>query len=367
MYGAGPREEETVSSASQWSGQEALWSEGTETGGALQEALDAIVARSSRMLRCEIAIVVVRNPGDPKGITASAARGLAVPRDGFGGGLGVSGEVLRSGEPFWVQDYQGYPGRSRAAEVSDLRAVLSVPISWDGAVRAALTVATRQRRRFSRRDTEALCELAALGGYALENAARREQLREVLYGSVAAFARAIDLRDGYTGAHSTSVARLARAVADRLGRPAQETRMIGVAALVHDLGKLGVPDAILHKDGPLDKSEWSIMRYHPTWGAELLEAIPALAGVAAIVRHSHERWDGAGYPEGLREEQIPLGSRIVFACDSYHAMTSQRPYRPALAPSDAVAELRDGAGTQFDPEVIAATLWSLDRTAHVAG
>ncbi len=111
---------------------------------------------------------------------------------------------------------------------------------------------------------------------------------------------------------------------------------------------------VLRKPGKLDPDEWSIVEQHPAWGAEMLAKLPELAGVAALVRYEHERWDGNGYPDGLRGEEIPLPSRIVFACDAYHAMTSDRPYRAARASHEALREMRRGAGTQFDPAVVAA-------------
>ncbi len=112
-----------------------------------------------------------------------------------------------------------------------------------------------------------------------------------------------------------------------------------------------MPDDILHKPGPLDEREWEIMRQHPVIGERILRAIPGLGGVAKIVRHEHERWDGKGYPDGLAGEQIPIGARIILACDAYHAMTSDRPYRAAMTHTDAVAELTRNAGSQFDPNV----------------
>ena len=109
---------------------------------------------------------------------------------------------------------------------------------------------------------------------------------------------------------------------------------------------------MLRKDGPLDEAEWEIMRQHPEWGAQMLRRVPGLKRVSRIVRHAHERWDGEGYPDRLRSDDIPLESRIIFACDAYQAMTSDRPYRDAMRPWVAVSELREGAGGQFDPDVV---------------
>jgi HD-GYP domain-containing protein (c-di-GMP phosphodiesterase class II) len=132
------------------------------------------------------------------------------------------------------------------------------------------------------------------------------------------------------------------------------------AARLHDVGKIRVPDAVLHKPGPLDQQEYEVIRCHAAWGAETLAGIPGLEAVAAVVRFHHERWDGAGYPDGLRGAHIPLASRIISACDAYAAMTADRPYRDAMPSSDALQEVVAGSGSQFDPAVVDALAHALD-------
>jgi putative nucleotidyltransferase with HDIG domain len=173
---------------------------------------------------------------------------------------------------------------------------------------------------------------------------------------VSALVSALQERDRYTGDHSESVVDVAGRVAESLAVAPAEVERIRTAALLHDIGKVGVPDEILHKPGPLTDEEWEIMREHPAIGERILRAIPGMGQVAKIVRHEHERWDGGGYPDGIAGETIPLGSRIILACDAYHAMTSDRPYRRAMSHQDAVAELSRHAGTQFDPEVAQALI-----------
>ena len=124
------------------------------------------------------------------------------------------------------------------------------------------------------------------------------------------------------------------------------------AAELHDIGKIAIPDRVLHKVGPLDDDEWELMMTHTTIGERILAAAPAMAPVAALVRSSHERWDGDGYPDRLASEQIPLGSRIIFVCDAYEAMTESRSYRDPISPEDALEELRRCAGSQFDPQLV---------------
>jgi diguanylate cyclase (GGDEF)-like protein len=164
------------------------------------------------------------------------------------------------------------------------------------------------------------------------------------------------LRESAPGLHKhlCGVADLALAVADHLGVDAEERDEIYRAAELHDVGKMAIPDAILAKPGPLDPGEWEFMHNHTLIGERIIAAAPALVPIARLVRSSHERWDGAGYPDGLAGEAIPLGSRIVFCCDAFDAMTTERPYSVAMRPARALEEIDRGAGSQFDPTVAAA-------------
>ena len=181
--------------------------------------------------------------------------------------------------------------------------------------------------------------------------------------AVQALAAAIEERDNYTHEHSERVVHLSRGVAMMMGLPAEDVERIANAALLHDVGKLAIPSEILHKTGPLSLEEWEVMSEHPVVGERILMRTKDLSSLAPIVRHEHEHWDGTGYPDGLERHRIPLGSRVIFACDAYSAMTTSRPYRSALAPDAAVAELRAATGTKFDPEVIDALLDLLGHNA----
>jgi diguanylate cyclase (GGDEF)-like protein len=166
--------------------------------------------------------------------------------------------------------------------------------------------------------------------------------------------RAVTERSPALGGHVGDVAGMAVRVARRMGLPEEDVARVHAAAELHDVGKLAVPDAILDKPGPLDDGEWALMRRHTIVGERILLAAPALADIAPLVRASHERWDGAGYPDGLAGEQIPLGARIVSLCDAYDAMVTDRAYRRAMPVEDALAEIDRCCGTQFDPGVVAA-------------
>jgi diguanylate cyclase (GGDEF)-like protein/putative nucleotidyltransferase with HDIG domain len=174
--------------------------------------------------------------------------------------------------------------------------------------------------------------------------------------AIEALAVALLERDRYTGEHSEAVIDMSGAVARNLGLNMPEVARVRSAALLHDIGKVAIPDEILHKPGPLTDDEWKLMKEHPVIGERILRVLPGLGNVARIVRHEHERWDGDGYPDGLQGDQIPLGSRIIIAADTYHAITSDRPYRAARSHSDAIEELTRCAGTQFDPNVTQALI-----------
>jgi putative nucleotidyltransferase with HDIG domain len=170
--------------------------------------------------------------------------------------------------------------------------------------------------------------------------------------------------DEYTGLHSHDVVELALRVADELHVDAVERRLVELGALMHDIGKLATPKAILHKTGPLTDDEWVIMREHTVVGERMLDRVGGyLRDVGKVVRSSHERVDGGGYPDGLAGDAIPLASRIIAVADAYDAMTTSRPYRAALPRETAIAELRANAGTQFDSAVVVSALKVLNRTA----
>ena len=199
----------------------------------------------------------------------------------------------------------------------------------------------------------------------MEAEARRRGARR---SSAHALAKAVEARDSYTGAHSRAVVDLALAVASELGLPFDEHADVELVALLHDIGKLSVPDSILRKPGPLTDDEWHVMRCHPIHGAELAASVSGVEGLAEPIRAEHERWDGRGYPDGLAGESIPIASRITLVCDAFDAMTSDRPYRPALSVSEALAEVRAGAGSQFCPRSAAALLSiAAPDSAAVAG
>ena len=172
--------------------------------------------------------------------------------------------------------------------------------------------------------------------------------------SMEVLVRVLSERNGELAEHIGDVGDLCGRVAEHLGLPESACSSVARAGILHDVGKAAIPDAVLHKPGPLDEDEWAFVRRHTLIGERIVRGAPSLAEVATLVRSSHERWDGGGYPDGLAGEAIPLGSRIVAVCDAYDAMIEERPYSRAMSPEDALNELRRCAGTQFDPRVVEA-------------
>jgi HD-GYP domain-containing protein (c-di-GMP phosphodiesterase class II) len=174
-------------------------------------------------------------------------------------------------------------------------------------------------------------------------------------------ADAVDLRDTYTGGHSNRVAELSQHTLHELNVTGPEADLIHIAARVHDIGKIGIPDAVLNKPGRLNADEWRVMQGHAERGAELIARYSDFARGVDIVRHHHERWDGSGYPGGLKGPDIPFGARVIAVVDSFDAMTSNRPYRGPLSTAQAIGILQDGRGTQWDPAVVDALLRYLEE------
>jgi diguanylate cyclase (GGDEF)-like protein len=215
-------------------------------------------------------------------------------------------------------------------------------MSLDEEFTQAAALAAKGARRSEAALLEVFRELEDLHELALE---RPRVLVTALLGCLQA-------RDPYTGTHSQAVHDLALRVAARLELPDAARDEVRAVALLHDLGKVALPDSVLRKDGPLDDDERAVAERHPVLGGQIVAAVPGLAPIAEGVRHEHERWDGAGYPTGLAGERIPLSSRIVAVCDAYHALVSDRPYRAGATPETGLAEVRSGSGTQFDPRVV---------------
>jgi HD-GYP domain-containing protein (c-di-GMP phosphodiesterase class II)/putative methionine-R-sulfoxide reductase with GAF domain len=224
------------------------------------------------------------------------------------------------------------------------------PVEVDG--RLICIVAALPPGDFGERELRLLGGLAHQAKLAIANASNYEGLEQTFVSTVEALANALEANDEYTSRHARWITDLSLRVGRELGLDDRALKHLELAALLHDIGKIGIPSDVLSKAGRLTIEERRLIETHPALGERIIAPIERLQAVRPIVRHCHERWDGRGYPDGLAAEEIPLESRIILVCDAYHAMTTDRPYRKRLSHPEAVRRLNDGAGTQFDPGVV---------------
>jgi HD-GYP domain-containing protein (c-di-GMP phosphodiesterase class II) len=245
---------------------------------------------------------------------------------------------------------------------------LVLPLVVHGRLTGYVEVCSERSDLLSGDDLQVLQVLASEATVALENADNYGKLEDTYLQTVTALAAAMEAKDQYTADHAGMLADMAVAIGRRLELPEDELRDLQYAAVLHDIGKIGIPGAILNKPDRLTEEEFAVIAEHTVIGERIISQIAHLRSIGHIVRAAHERWDGNGYPDGLDGSEIPLQSRILLVCDAYHAMTSDRPYRKALAEDVALGELQRNAGTQFDPAVVERFLdtWPHFETEHVA-
>jgi putative nucleotidyltransferase with HDIG domain len=265
--------------------------------------------------------------------------------------------VVRERRPMFANGVSadGDAPDARLARAYGIKATAGIPlIHGNGPVGVMILADSRHPHRFREEDLAPAMLLGNLAATALYHASMHDQLRRAYHRTLETLGEAIDVRDAYTGGHSQRIARYADQIARAAGASAELLDHIRTAAMLHDIGKIGIPDSILLKPGRLTESEMDLMRSHSLIGARLLRTAGFPDEVVSIVRHLHERYDGLGYPGGLKGEAIPLGSRILAVADTYEAMTSDRIYRLALDADEATDELRRLSGIQFDPRVVEA-------------
>jgi putative nucleotidyltransferase with HDIG domain len=274
--------------------------------------------------------------------------------------LGVNGRVARSGEAAMVNDTRLDSDYLHRNPRTDPGSELSLPIRVAGSVWGVMNLEQEEPSAFAEDDLLLAHIVAGQLGSAIYRCQLVDELEGAFLTTLGVIADAVELQDTYTAEHANEVAELAVAVGERMGIAGVELERLRYGALLHDVGKIGVPGELLRKAGPLTAEERKTMDAHTAIGARMLERIPFLAPVAPLVRSAHERFDGGGYPDGLAGEEIPRGAMIIATCDAYHAMTSDRTYRKAMPKDSAIRELRAGAGSQFDRTVVAALVAELD-------
>jgi HD-GYP domain-containing protein (c-di-GMP phosphodiesterase class II) len=252
-----------------------------------------------------------------------------------------------------------------------IRSVLCAPLHAGGRVVGALYLDTSSDRApFDEHDADLLTAIARQAGHALHRAQLVDDLERLFLGAIETLVATVEAKDIYTYGHSARVSKLARGIAEGMGLSDDEQEKIKTAGLLHDIGKIGIPESVLSKPGRLTEEEWGYIRSHPQIGESIIRQMGTkrLAGLCPYVRHHHERLDGSGYPDGLEGHAVPLGARILAVADAYDAMTSNRPYRDPFSSEEAIAELRRNAGQQFDAQAVEALVeLRSERRADVVG
>ena len=316
------------------------------TRGALDAAMsmsDASTGSVMLLAEEESSLTIVAAQGLPEEIVTNTQVAL---------GEGIAGWVASSGQPLLVEDLPGRPGRS---DRHGVRSAVSVPIADEDGLLGVLNVGSRTfPARFT---TEHLNTLELLGrqtAIALRNARAAATAGELYFDSLKALALALETKDPYAQGGTERVLEYARALGESMGLASSSLRALEIAAMLHDVGMTGLASSTSACSRPLSTVERGLIKMHPAIAADILEQAPALREVAPIVYHHHERYDGSGYIDGISGEQIPLGARVLSVADAYVAMTSDRPYRAAKSHEQALTELQENAGTQFDPDVVQA-------------
>jgi putative nucleotidyltransferase with HDIG domain len=263
--------------------------------------------------------------------------------------------VLATGEPYTcdVDDPSTDPAEARSLRNLGYRSLLMLSLAVEGTPYALVEVYDHEQRRFTGDELRLAVALASEAGTMVARARMAERLEDAYFATLGALAAALEAKDAYTNDHANEIADLAGHVCDELGLDGRATRVVKLGALLHDIGKIGIPDKILHKKGSLSPSERRLLETHTVLGEQLMSGVALLQGQGLqVVRHHHERWDGAGYPDGIGEREIPLGARVFAVADALDAMTSDRPYRRAGTWAHAAAEIVRESGHQFDPQVV---------------
>lgn len=266
--------------------------------------------------------------------------------------LGHIREIVKSGMPVILRDTKLDPGWMRIEGFDYVRCWMGVPLKVKNEVIGILNLDHHFPGYYDRHSARLATSFANQAAIALENARLYQELEDAYVQTIISLARAVDARDSYTANHSQRLIEYTRELCARLGISQEQIQNILYAALLHDIGKIGVPDEILRKPGPLNEAEWTVMKKHPVIGAEIISPVTKLSDVVPLVRAHQERYDGSGYPDGLTGESIPIGARILAVVDAYTAITDQRVYRPARSHLEALDELRRYSGRHFDPGVV---------------
>jgi len=322
----------------------------------LETLLDTFLLTVVGQLRVESACFLLAEGWDSRVLVHSLSKGARLElvenlQITFDSPLG---SILASHEkPLGIDELEGYPGvGDQVKTIAAAGFILCHSIHVKGRFIGVLLLGERVHGNgFTQLDMEMLASLSSSAGIAIENARLYNELQETYLATIKAFVNTIEAKDPYTRGHTERVAEYATAIAEGMGLSPEEIENIRFGAILHDIGKLGVYEQILWKPTALDEEEWKIVKSHPETGASILTGIRFLEKAIDIVRHHHERLDGKGYPDGLKDNELSLFARIACVADSFDAMTSDRPYRDALPVEEALSQMEKKSGSQFDPGV----------------
>ncbi|MFA5389758.1 MAG: HD-GYP domain-containing protein [Candidatus Omnitrophota bacterium] len=278
-------------------------------------------------------------------------------------GESIAGRVVKNGKPYIINDlrkdrYYKYPNY---VTEKGLRSLVTVPLVQKDKIIGVLSIYNTKIGQYTPDDVKLLTMFASQAAIAIENARLFEQAQTGYLNTIRTLSNIIDAKDSQTFGHSERVMEHCMDIASALCLTEEQKEVLKYAGLLHDIGKIGIDVGILRKPSKLSREEWKIMAMHPVVGSGIVEQIGFLDDLAPIILHHHERYDGKGYPSGLRKEKIPLGARILSVVDAYESMVSDRPYRKALSSEKIRQELVEGAGSQFDPAVVKAFLKVLNK------
>lgn len=273
---------------------------------------------------------------------------------------GIAGWVARTGNPIVIDKRIGERRFNNIIDKVDFRSAMFVPLGYNEEVFGVIGLISLTGRHYDDGDLQPLTTLSSQASATMHNLQLFGQLKNLYYETIKAFVQAIEAKDSYTRGHSENVAEYAIAIAIKMNLPSDQIEMLRTAALLHDIGKIGIKEEVLNKPGRLTPEEYDHIKEHPIISSQIINHIPMLEEAGVIIRHHHERYDGNGYPDGIKGEVIPLGSRILAVADTFDAMTSNRTYRNATPVETAKGELLRNAGTQFDPQIVNAFVELLD-------
>ncbi len=324
-----------------------------------REVRKRAIEASTRLVNAEAGslLLVDRETGELFFEVAVGDKGASLKEIRLKKGEGIGGWVAEKGEAVIIHDVQSDPRFFRSADAKSTfvtKDMICVPVKTKDKVVGVLEAINKRAGVFNDDDLEVLNALANQVAVAIENANLYEELRDTFYGTAEALAETIEKRDPYTGGHTKRVMNYSLAIGRMMGLGREEMENLKLSAILHDIGKIGIRDNILLKEGDLEPSEITTMNMHPKYGSEILNHVKHLKEVIPGMRGHHEKFDGTGYPDGLKGEGIPLSARIIAVADSFDAMTTDRPYRKALSAETAFEELKRCAGKQFDPPIVEA-------------